>query len=214
MEKGETMAAETEYGYEAAVVDGAEDFFTSTPEFVVPPAIPEAHRAVIDSVTTTTLNNEKQSTKISINVTSRDVPTVSRSLDLWVPKAYLEVIGAKTFDPSVLPENLATSYKIGFSNSDKSATLQELVFNPNSVARTSGRDPQTLGVKPVKPGDLETYVENLNKLLQGLEVIVLMKERGGEPPYNHTMEIKRILHADAYETSPKRFKGFRPMWEA
>ena len=91
-----------DYSYEAAQAEtGADDFF-SVPELVVPPSPPEAHRAMITSVTTTTLNNEKQSTKISINLTSRDVPTVDKSLDIWVPKEYLAVIGSKTFDPTVL----------------------------------------------------------------------------------------------------------------
>lgn len=209
----------TEYGYETAAVEtGADDFFSSTPELIVPPSPPEAHRAVISSVTTTTLNNEKQSTKISINVVSRDVPTVERSLDIWVPKPYLEVIGSKTFDPLVLPSNLQTSYRMSFANSDKKALLQTLVFNPDSIARSAGRDPQELGVKTVKPGDLATYVENLNKLLAGLEVAIVMSERGGEPPYNHSMEIRTILPIEAIETQPKRFLKYRGqeivrMWE-
>jgi hypothetical protein len=202
-----------DYSYEAAQAEtGADDFF-SVPELVVPPSPPEAHRAMITSVTTTTLNNEKQSTKISINLTSRDVPTVDKSLDIWVPKEYLAVIGSKTFDPTVLASGQQISYRMNFANSDKSATLQKLVFNPNSIARTSGRDPIALGVKTVKPGDLETFVSNLNTLLQGLEVIMLLRERGGEPPYNHQMEVKDVLAADAYETTPKRFKNYQLAWE-
>lgn len=210
-----------EYTYEAAGVDTGEDFF-STPELVVPPSPPEAHRAVITSVTATTLNNEKQSTKISINLTSRDVPTVERSLDIWIPKAYKEVIGSPTFDPTTLAaepgNNQQASYRMGFANSDKKATLQQLVFNPDSVARQAGRDPREVGVKTVKPGDLATYVENLNKMLQNVDVVVVMAERGGEPPYNHTMEIKSILSIDTIETNPKRLLKYRGqdivrMWE-
>jgi hypothetical protein len=208
------------YTYEAATA--ASDDFFSTPELVVPPSPPEAHRARITSVTTTTLNNEKQSTKISINLVSLDVPTVERSLDIWIPKAYKEVIGSKTFDPSTLSaeqgNNQQASYRMGFANSDKKATLQQLVFNPDSVAREAGRDPREVGVKTVTPGDLDTYVENLNKMLEGVEVSVIMSERGGEPPYNHSMEIKQILPLSAIETQPKRFLKYRGqeivrMWE-
>jgi hypothetical protein len=203
-----------DYSYEAASIDatGADDFF-SVPELVVPPSPPEAHRAVITSVTTTTLNNEKQSTKISINLTSRDVPTVDKSLDIWVPKEYLAVIGSPTFDPTTLAQGQQISFRMNFSNSDKSATLQKLVFNPSSVARSAGRDPIQLGLKKVAPGDLEGFVSNLNAMLQGLEVIMLLRERGGEPPYNHTLEVKDILAADAYETSPKRFQKYQLAWE-
>jgi len=198
-----------DYSYEAAQAEtGADDFF-SVPELVVPPSPPEAHRAVITSVTTTTLNNEKQSTKISINLTSRDVPTVDRSLDIWVPKPYLAVIGSPTFDPSTLERGQQISFKMSFSNSDKNALLQKLVFNPDSLARQAGRDPIQLGLKKTTPGDLGTFVENLNAMLQGLEVAVIMAERGGEPPYNHTMEIRQILPLEEIETKPKKFEKYR-----
>jgi hypothetical protein len=203
----------------------AVDFF-AIQELDVPPSPPQAHRALITSVSATTLNNEKQSTKISINLVSRDVPTVERSLDIWIPKGYLEVIGSPTFDPKTLPadyfgkgdprnNNQQASFRMGFANKDKNATLQLLVFNPNSIARSAGRDPVEVGVKAVKPGDLDTYVENLNKMLEGVEVIMLLKERGGEPPYNHTMEVKKILSADTDDPkNVKLFKGYQLAWNS
>lgn len=194
-----------------------EDFF-STPEIAVPATPPDAHRAVVTSVTSKHLNNDKQTLVISVNLTSRDVPTIETSLDIFVPKMYEEniALGAK-FDPSTLPaeqgNNQAFSYKLGIANSERTAALQRYVFNPDSIARKAGRDPIDLGLIR-NPQTVDEYVGNLNKMLEGVECIMLRRERGGDDPaFAHQLQVRDLVPADEAETNPKRFKKYVKAWE-
>jgi hypothetical protein len=198
-----------------------QDIFYVAP-FEVPPNPPDAHQAIITSVNGVTLNNEKQSTKIEINLVSRNVPTIEMRLDIWIPKGYLPHIGDPSFDYKTLPaiyfgkgdprnNNQQQAFSISISNSDNKGTLQTLVLNKDSVARSAGRDPKELGLKAATPGDFEGYVSNLRAMLEGVECIVLRKERGGDPPYNHQMDVKKVLPANAIDI-PKLYKGYQPAW--
>lgn len=215
---------EDAYEIEAATNE-AESFFDA-PAIEVPPAVPEAHRATVTSVEGKVINDNW--VKVQVNIVSRDVPTVERSMEILIPKAYTDSFasGAK-FDPTTLPSNAQTSYRIGTSNSDYTATLQTLVFNvagartnsagkqitvKDSVARQCGRSLSDLGIS--KPRSFEDYVDAINKMLQGLEVIALLKERGGnDPAFSHRLEVKEILAADAYDTNPKKFRNYQLAWE-
>ena len=197
-------------------VGAGEDFF-ETPEISVPASPPDAHRAVVTSVTSKTLNNDKQTAVISINLTSRDVPTLETSLDIFVPKGYEESFGSGVkFSPADLPEEEGnkqqTSFRLGIANSDKTASLQRYVFNPDSVARKSGRDPVELELVK-NPSTFEEYVSNLNKMLQGVECIFLRRERGGDDPaFKHQLSVRDIVSSDEFETNPKRFRKYQLAW--
>jgi hypothetical protein len=181
------------------------DFF-QTPELEVPPSQPEAHRATVTAVTSGTINDSW--TKITVGLVSRDVPTVDQKFEILLPKGYTDSIGSgKAFDPKTLPANAQKSYSIGVANSDKNATLQELI----KLAADAGRNPVELGLS--RPTDFESYAEGLGKMLVGLEVIMLLREKGGEPPFNHQLIAKRIVSADSYEKSPKLFKKYQLAWE-
>lgn len=194
------------------------DFF-ETPVIAVPRTPPDAHRVVVTSVTSKHLNNDKQTAVISINVTSRDVPTLETSLDIFLPKVFEEgiALGSK-FGVSTMPEEEGnkqqTSYRMGIANSDKTATLQRLVFNPDSVARGAGRDPVALELKR-NPQSLDEYTENLNKMLEGVEAIMLRRERGGDDvAFAHSLQVRDLLPADEFERNPKRFKKYVCAWDS
>lgn len=189
-----------------------------TPEIAVPKTPPDAHRAVVTSVSGKHLSNDKQTAVISVNMTSRDVPTLETSLDIFVPKGFEEniALGSK-FDPTTLPDEEGnkqqTSFRMGIANSDKTATLQRLVFNTDSIARKAGRDPIELGL--TRATNFDGYVENLNKMLSGVEVIFLRRERGGDDPaFSHQLQVRDVLPADTYEMNPKRFAKYVCAWES
>ena len=200
---------------EVVTADGAagEDFF-ETPVLSVPKTPPDAHRATITSVTSKTLNNDKQTAVLSINLRSNDNPTLETALDIFIPKGFEENIGNPAFNPSELPEEdgnkQQTSFRMGIANSEKTATLQRLY----AIARKAGRDPVELGLKK-RPAGLEEYTENYNLLLQGLEVIMLRRERGGDDPaFSHQLQVRDVLAADESETNPKRFRKYTRAWES
>lgn len=193
--------------------DAQEQDFFSTPELTVPKTPPDAHRGVVTSVTSKILNNDKQTAVISVNLVSQNVPTLETSMDIFLPKMFEENIGAGSkFDVLSMPEEEGnkqqTNYRMGIANSDKTATLQLLVFNKDSVARAANRDPVDLDLKK-NPQNLDEYTENLNKMLQGVECIFLRRERGGDnPAFAHQLQVREILPADEFEKNPKRFKPY------
>lgn len=201
---------------EAMQETGADDVF-DTPAISVPASAPDAHRAVVTGVTLKRLNNEKETAVISIALTSRDVPTLEQTLDIFVPKGYETGISeGAAFDPNTLPEEEGnkqqTSFRMGFANSEKTASLQRFVFNPDSIARKAGRDPRELGL--TRATTLEGYVDNISKMLTGVEVIFLRRERGGDDPaFKHQLQVRDLVPADEYENNPKRFKRYQLAWE-
>jgi hypothetical protein len=203
-----------------------------TPVIEVPATPPEVHHGTVTGVTLRRLNNDKQTSIISIGLVSRDVPTLEKSLDVFVPKLWEESIAdLSQFKASDLPSekgnNQKFSYQSSIANSDRTARLQRYVFNKESVytnskgkevtvkdsiARAAGRNPIDLGLKLAT--DLETYTENVNKMLQGLDVLFTMKERGGDDPaFAHQLQIQDLFSPDEYDVNPKRFKSFSPAWD-
>lgn len=197
-------------------IETGDDFF-QTPALEVPVTPPQIHRAIVNGVSYVELNNEKGSKKISISLTSRDVPTLDQRLDIWVPKGFAAnvALGSK-FDPKTLPEEPGNkqqgTFTRGFANSDKTATLQRFVFNPDSIARRAGRDPIELGLTR-NPQTMVEYTENLSKMLSGLEVLMTMREQGGDDPaFKHSLEVKDLFAPDEAELNPKKFKNFQKAW--
>ena len=178
-----------------------------------PKTPPDAHRAVITGVTFRRVNNEKRTGMINIGLTSRDVPTLDQELTIWVPTALEAVLLGKA-KPSDLPENNQVSYRISISAKDGSAQLQRWAFgatiadrNGNktfvpSIAQNAGRETSDLPMATT----IEEFTANLNSLLQGLEVIMIRRERGGDDPrFSHNLEPSDIVASDEPETNPRRF---------
>lgn len=199
-----------------------------TPEFEVPATKPQVHHAQITEVTCGHSQN-KGTPFLAIGIVSTDVPTLDTrktSLTIWLPKGWEENIGNPSFKRDVLPGNEQASYIRNIANADKSATLQRYVFNQegvavnskgkefqvkDSIARAAGRNPIELGLK--KATTLEEYAENVNKMLQGLSVVIIMRERGGDDPvYAHNLETKDMFSPETLDLEPKRFKNYEPAW--
>lgn len=193
-----------------------------TPEFEVPATPPQVHHAQIVGVTCGHSHN-KGTPFIEIGIVSTDVPTLDprrTSLTIWLPKNWEEHIGDAEFERSDL-------YIRNIANGDKTAALQRYVFNregtatnskgkefqvKDSIARAAGRNPAELGL--TKATDLESYTENINKMLQGLNVVITMRERGGDDPaFAHNLETRDMFSPEELELNPKKFKNYVPAWE-
>lgn len=197
----------------------ANESFFETPIIEVPPSVPQAHRAVITAVNLKTIATRDDAPVIEVAIVSRDIATLEDKIGIFIPKAYAEniALGSK-FDVSSLSEGadfwsqMQTMFRRNVANSDKTATLQKLVFNPDSVARKAERDPVELGLNP-RPKTLEEYVENISKMLVGVECIVKFRERGGDDPaFQHQLQAKEILPATDYETNSKAYKKYQIAW--
>jgi hypothetical protein len=199
------MAKLQEYEQEVNQLEDQDVFYT--PPLDAPPSEPEAHRAVVVSVTGKNLNNDKQTALVEITLQSRDVPTRTEVLNVWLPKEFeLTGIGNPRFDPKTLAEGQQISYRLGIAAKDGKATLQMLA----TIAKEAGRSSQ--GLKT--PTNLTEYAENYNTLAQGIELVMLLRERGGDnPAFAHRLEPKGIVSATEIETNPKRFKNYVRKWE-
>lgn len=206
---------------------GSDDVF-ETPEFAVPTTPPQIHNATITDVVCGHSQN-KGTPFIEIQTVSKDVPTLDSrktSITIWLPKGWEDHIGEAKFDRASLDEKERNSYIRNIANGDKTATLQRYVFNAEgvatnskgkeftvtgSIARKAGRNPAELGLK--KATDLESYAANIRAMLQGVDVLVTLKERGGDDPaFQHQLEAKDMFSPDEYALNPKRFKNFAPAW--
>lgn len=205
---------------EDEMVQSQEDVF-ATPVIEVPPSQPDAHRAVINGVILKHIDSRENWPVIEIELTSIDVPTIQDKIAVFVPKGFEEHVDQGTkFDTKTLPQvkgsfwtEEQTMFARNIANGDNAAVLQTLVFNQDSVARRSGRDPIELGLK--KPTNLEEYTENISKMLIGLECIVTRRERGGDDPaFKHQLQMKRIFAADEYERNPKFFRKYVLAWDS
>lgn len=205
------------------VVGGDDDVF-ATPEIVVPASPPEAHNASVSSVTLKRIDSRDNWPVLEIGLVSRDLPTLEDRISVFLPKTWADgggiALGSK-FDPSGLPEDKANGYfaqeqtmfQRGVANGDKSATLQQLVFNPDSVARSAGRTAAEVGWVP-NPKTVDEYVENLGKMLIGVDCIMVRREKGGDDPaFKHALQASRLVPFNHYEQNPKFFKKLKLAWE-
>lgn len=196
--------------YDVESVTQSADIF-ETPEVKAPPFEKDAHQAVIVSVDSGH-SREKETPYVQINFVSKNAPSVEGNIKIWLPKAFEAAGFGVKFDPSVLDSGQQTSYRINVASSDKRAALQQLVFNPDSIARKAGRDPVELGLKQATT--LAEYAQNLNAMLQNIEVIVLRGPRGGDDPtFANVGEAKRFLAPDVVDNKPKLLNGYQLAWQ-
>jgi|ERR1700690_755955 len=199
-----------------------------TPEFEVPSVKPQIHHAQITDVTSGH-SKTKETPYLQIGIVSTDVPTLDQrktNLTIWLPKSWEEHIGDSSFKRDMLPESEQASYIRNIANGDKTATLQKYIFNAegvavnskgkefkvqDSIARKAGRRIEEMRLP--KAVDLESYAANINKMLQGLDVVIIMKEQGGDDPaFAHNLETKDMFSPDELDLNPKKFKNYEPAW--
>lgn len=191
-----------------APVAGEDVFETSS--LPNPPAIPDAHRATIESVTVKRFENEKGTVSIEIGLKSLDVPALETSVSIFLPKGFVEDIYV---DASQLPEvegnKQQSSFRIGVANSDNTATLQTL----RKLAYEQGRTPAALGL--TKPSDLDGFVSNHSALLVGLEVIMKRRADTGDdvdPRFKNKLKVRDIVSINE-QNNPKAFKKYVRAWD-
>jgi hypothetical protein len=71
-----------------------------------------------------------------------------------------------------------------------------------------------LGV-PRSVATVDEYVEKvLGPMATGVECIFLRRERGGDDPaFSHQLQVRKVVSADAAETTPKLFNKYVKAWE-
>lgn len=194
---------------EIEAVAGADIF--AVQEIAPPPFVPDAHQVIITSVESGH-SADKGTPYVQINWRSKDVPTLESNTRLYFAKEFEDSGFSATFDPKTLSPGHQIWFRGTVASKDKTATLQRLVFNEDSVARKAGRDPVELGLKIATT--LEGYTSNLNEMLQGVDAFIIRKARGGDDPaFANQAEVKRFLPYDAYENNPKLFKNLVLQWE-
>lgn len=186
---------------------GLQDDILSTPELAAPKAEPDAHVGVINGVTIERFDNEKQSVALKFSLTSRNVPTLDQEYSLFLPKQFAENINV---DPTTLPaeegNNQKQQYAIGIANDTKDATLQVL----RRIAYEQGRSLQGMQ----RPTNLEEFVDVLNALLSGVEVVFVRRpdKKADDPRFRNRLRVQGF-YAPSVVNNPKMLKNYRKMWE-
>jgi hypothetical protein len=192
----------------SSVVD---DDVLSTPELETPPAVPDAHRGVIDSVSETTF--ETGTTAIVIGLRSLDTGA-EQEYKIFPPQEFVTDFAAVTANPASLSDAVPAGkkqspkqrYAAVVANSDKDAELQRL----RAIAAEAGRT--TAGL--AKPTTFAEFIGVLNTLLSNVEVIFTRTadEKNENPAYRKRLNVNRI-HGPSILSSPKALKKYKKAWE-
>jgi hypothetical protein len=188
----------------------ADDIFPTEP-LPVPPAIPDAHRAVINAVELRHYDNGKGTVALVIHLQSQDIPTLQAEFPIFLPKLFVENIKV---DPNSLPdqpENKQRSvYRMHIASEDGRATLQKL----RKLAKDAHRSVESVGITAPST-NIDEFAENHSKLLSGLEcVFYRATEKSAEnTEYAHRLRVKGILSVEEAMKVPKFLRSYKRMWE-
>lgn len=184
----------------------ASDEFFPTDSAPVTPATPDAHRGTIEGVSYTVFDSGWSC--LDIAVKSDDVPGVSGSMRQFIPAAFVENIEIKVADLSNDRSDMSNKgqFEEAIKNEDGTALVQTL----RGIAAEAGRDPVQLGLVPAT--DIDSYVENLSKLLTGVEIVFV--RRPGKDAFKKRLEVKRIYPRSVVDNPGKKFKGLTLQWES
>jgi hypothetical protein len=185
------------------------DVIFPTNPLPVPPAIPDAHRAVIKGVEARHYNNEKETVSIVVHLTSLDNPALETEFQVFVPKLFAENIKV---DPSTLPDEPGnkqrTVYRMHVSSEDGRATLQKL----RRLASDAQRTIESVGITKAST-NIDEFAENHSKLLTGLEVVFFRDVDSGNPEFANRLRVKGIVSMAQVEKKPKLLKKYVKAWE-
>jgi hypothetical protein len=170
---------------------------------------PDAHKGSIIAVTQYEAPNTG-SKAVQVHLQSNDTGGQDE-YTIWVPKPFAENTGAflrrelgiedlsaGTPDPDrpgKLKGNERGQYGAAIKNSAGDASIQVLL----SIASKSGRRP-TAGLKIET---FEEYVEELNKLLEGVEVVYTRRPQVTEENPRGFLHVTRVLFPEDVESNPK-----------
>lgn len=192
----------------ASEAAGLVDDILSTTELEAPRAVPEAHRGEINGVTVERFDNEKGTVALNVHLKSLDVPALdSENYRIFLPKGFADNIFV---DPNTLPSEEGNDqrkqYSIGISNTDKTATIQEL----RRIAYEQNRSTQ--GLEP--PTDIDSFAGVLSQLFTGVEVIFTRRPdtKAEDPRFRNKLRVTSILNPNVRH-NPKALKKYVKMWE-
>lgn len=177
----------------------------STPALTLPPTPAEAHQGKIDGVTFDQF--ESGASAFTFAVSSQNVPSVSDTIRVFLPKGWAENIHV---DPTTLPaeekNNQQQQYAIGISNSDHTATLEEV----RRIAYEQGRTTEGFAA----PNTVEEYAEVLNSLLVGVDIVFTRRPnvKAEDPRFRNRLQGSGILNPNVVN-NPKMLKKYVKLWE-
>lgn len=181
---------------------GSEDVF-DTGSLPVPSATPDAHDVEIQGVDSITFDSG--ATAIQIHMKSLNLP-LDMTKRIFVPKMFVEDIYV---DKTTLPEeqgnNQRFSYRSGVQNDDHTADLEVL----RAIAAGQGVSAGERGV--TRPSTFAEYVDNHNKLLSGVRLIVV--RRPGKDDFKNRLEVARFYAPEVKDNPGKKFTNVRLQWE-
>lgn len=182
---------------------GTDDIF-ETGSLPKPAAKPDAHEAVINGVTTVTFDSG--ATCVQLELSSQNVP-LDFNKRYFVPKDFVaDIYCDKASLPSEDKNNQLGSYVRTIQNDKGDADFQKL----RAIAANQGITSADRGL--TKPATFADYVENMNKLLSGLRVIVV--RRPGKDDYADRLEVAAVYGPEVKDEPGKKFRGVdRLMWE-
>lgn len=188
----------------------ADDIFPTEP-LPVPPAIPDAHRAVINGVELRRYDNGKGTVALVVHLESQDIPTLKTEFQIFLPKLFVENIKV---DPNSLPDEpenkQQTVYRMRIASKDGSATLQKL----RKLAHDAQRTVESVGISGPST-NIDEFAENHNKLLSGLECVFFRAtEKSAEnTEFANRLRVKGIISIDDAFKKPKLLRNYKKAWE-
>jgi len=206
----EEVEAPTEGEMQQAAQKAEGDLFSEmlpdTPELVVPPPDPEAHRGTITGVTREDASTGSVGIKISLTSTDTGLQT---ELIIWPPKQFVDDI---TVDPTTLSDEPVPGKKQSpkerygqvVRNSTKTGEIQKL------LALASEQDRHASQV----PTEFDTFVALLDELLSGLQCVFTRRvEKNNDPQFTDRLKVATIESINTVD-NPKKFKKMVKKWES
>ena len=176
----------------------------STPMEVEAPT-PQAHRGTVEGLSLETFDSGATAIKFAL----KSVDTgADHEYTLFLP---LDFVADIHLDPTDLPSekgnNQKMSYTIGISNSDQTATMQELRTFAAAQNRTLPEDVEA-------PTNISEWSDLHAAIFTGIELVYLLRPdtKADEPAFRNRLRVTGFRSIDVVG-NPKMLKKYRRMWE-
>lgn len=186
-----------------------------TPEIEMPIPPPDALRATIEAVTEQTFDTGSVGIVVSLKGIDVALGGPSETYTIFPPVEFVEnaaeffagtMTGADLSEvvPAGKKQSPRQRYGAVISNTDGDAEIQKL----RTIAKNAGRKPTA------RPVDFTTFVETLNELLAGVEVVVTRRadEKNENPAFRRTLKIRGIFDISVVN-DPKALKNYTKLWD-
>ena len=199
---------EAPQGEVAAGTNGGDimsEMFPDTPELVVPPTDPEAHRGTITGVTREDASTGSVGIKIALTSTDTGLQT---DYTIWPPIEFVEDIKV---DPTTLSDEPRPGKKQSpkerygqvVRNSTKTGEIQRLLQLAAEQDRHATKQPE----------DFDDFVAMMDQLLSGVLVVFTRKVEKAQEGFSPRLKVSTIENITTAD-NPKKFKKMIKRWEA